>query len=187
MHLFTLVWKRGLFPIVVCIQMDRYVCFGGQMAVVLADVVVVKHCLPLYLSLYDRSSRFSPLYIHTHKYLLSLSLPPALPSSLSSAQQCQLFINIYHPTTIYPPNSIYLQTTNIHSYLPQIQQHNKSFPLNQTTSKHHPPPPPHFGSLAQIISRKTQTKRKCRAGEQNLKKTSRVQCMPPPRGVSARM
>lgn len=152
------------------------------MAVVLADVVVVKHCLPLYLSLYDRSSRFSPLYIHTHKYLLSLPLPP--PSSFISATVPAL--HIYYPTTIHPPNSIYLQTTNIHSYLPHIYQHNKSFPLNQTTSKHHPPPPPHFGSLAQIISRKTQTKRKCRAGEQNLKKTSRVRCMPPPRGVSAK-
>lgn len=149
------------------------------MAVVLADVVVVvKRCkeerTPCpYISLYTTVPLVFPrcIYIPTHKYLLSVSLPPS--------HQGQLFI--YHTTTIHPPNSIYLQTTNIHSYLGTLNiapQSMLTFPLNRTlyylhlkNNTNRPLLPPHFGSLAQIISRKAPNKKKkCRAGGQNLKK-----------------
>lgn len=134
--------------------MDRYVCFGGQMAVVLADVVVVVKrckeertpCPPLYLSLYDRSSRFSPLYRYTHKYLLSVSLPPALPSSLSSAQQGQLSTYTTHQPSTHQTAYTYKRQTFTATYLKHSSPINTYLPAQShtllvfTPPKHQPPP-----------------------------------------------
>lgn len=158
------------------------------MAVVLADVVVVKRCkeeqTTLHLSLYDRSSRFSPLYIH--KVHINISSPsPSLQLSLPPSHQGQLC----EYTTQQPSTHQTAYTCKRQTFTATCLKYSST--INPSRSIKQPqniirPPPPHFGSLAQIISRKAQTKNKMQGGRAEFKKTSRVQCMPPPRGVSAK-
>lgn len=147
------------------------------MAVVLADVVVVKRCKEErttcpYISLYTTASCIFPrcMYIHIN---ISSPFSPFLP--LISATVPALHI----PPNNHPPTKQHILANDKHSLLPTLNIAPPSiltFPLNRTllvggipTSKQQPPPP-HFGSLAQIISRNTQTKNKMQGGRAEFKK-----------------
>lgn len=159
------------------------------MAVVLADVVVVKRCkeerTPCpYISLYTTVPLVFPRYTYLHINISSLSLSLPLPPS----QQRDSASSSY--TTQQPSTHQTAYTCKRQTFTATCLKYSST--INPSRSIKQPqniirPPPPHFGSLAQIITRNTQTKNKMQGGRAEFKKTSRVQCMPPPRGVSARM
>lgn len=156
------------------------------MAVVLADVVVVvKRCKEErstcpYISLYTPAPLVFPrLYIRTHKYLLSLPLPPALPSSLSSGTA----LNIPHNN--HPPTKQHILANDKHSQLPTLNiapQSMLTFPLTRTLYYFHlqtaslPLPP--LSALSPKSSPERPKQKEMQGGRAEFKKTSRVQCMP---------
>lgn len=171
------------------------------MAVVLADVVVVvKRCkeerTPCpYISLYTTVPLVFLRYTYIHiKYLLSVSLPPALPSSLSSTQQGQLSTyTTQQPSTHQTAYTCKRQTftaatrlkysTTINAYLPT---HSHTLLLTPQNNNSRLIPSPPFRLSRPNHLPKHPNKKKMQGGRAEFKKTSRVQCMPPPRGVSAK-
>lgn len=187
--------RRGGFPpVVVYIQMDRYVCFGRQMAVVLADVVVVKRCkeerTPCpYISFYTTVPLVFPRCIYIHINISPFSPSSFLPLIRDSSEYTTQQPSLHQ--TAYTCKRQTFTATQVGT-LNIAPQSMLTLPLTRTLYYLHlqnkqPPPLPPISALSPKSSPETpKQKRKCRAGEQNLKKTSRVQCMPPPRGVSAK-
>lgn len=156
------------------------------MAVVLADVVVVvvvvvKRCrTPCpYISLYTTVPLVLPRCIYIH-----INISPFSPSSFLPLIRDSSEYTTQQPST-HQTAYTYKRQTFTATCLKYSSTINPSRSIKQPQNIIRPPPP-HFGSLAQIISRNTQTKNKMQGGRAEFKKTSRVQCMPPPRGVSAK-
>lgn len=160
------------------------------MAVVLAHVVVVKRCkeerTPCpYISLYTTASCIFPrcMYIHIN---ISSPFSPFLPlirdSSEYTTQQPST-----HQTAYTCKRQTFTAThlkysTTINTYLPtQSHTFSRRYSHLKTTAAS----PPFRLSRPNHLP-KHPNKNKMQGGRAEFKKTSRVQCMLPPRGVSAK-